>query len=215
VDTLRMLILLLMLTATIGSGQQVHTLLPDTKNNKIELTVANQASLLAGNVEVRLVRHPSHVIFSSMDQILDSIAPGQEQTVVFLFDAARSAPVNKRDTLEFRITDKRGSVWKKSVIVSYAGPTTFALDQNFPNPFNPTTKIQYQVPTDSRVSLKVYDVLGREVVTLVNEGRPAGYHDVQWNATDLASGVYFYRIEAHSLDGGHGFQSVKKLTVVK
>jgi hypothetical protein len=215
VYTLRILMLLSMLTATIGYSQQVHSLLPDTKGNRVELTVANQALLLARNVEVRVVRHPSHVTLSPTVQVVDSVAPGQERAVVFSFDIARSAPANKRDTLEFRITEGSGAVWTKSIIVQYAGPTTFALDQNFPNPFNPTTKIQYQLPTDSRVTLKVYDVLGREVTTLLNDIRPAGYHDAQWDAGNVASGVYFYRMEAEALTGGSGFQQIKKLLVVK
>jgi hypothetical protein len=193
----------------------VHMLQPGTKGNQIEITVANHASLLARNVEVRAVRHPSHVTFSSTDRIIDSIAPGQERAVVFSFDIARSAPANKRDTLEFRITEMGGAVWTKSIIVQYAGPTTFALDQNFPNPFNPTTKIQYQLPIDSKVILKVYDVLGREVTTLLNDIRPAGYHDAQWDAGNVASGVYFYRMEAQPLTGGSGFLEIKKLMVVK
>jgi hypothetical protein len=211
-----MISMLLLCIAFHKSGSQtVHTLQPGTKGNQIEMTVANQASLLARNVEVRVARQPSHVTFSSMDQILDSIAPGQEQAAVFSFDIARSAPANKRDTLEFRITEMGGAVWTKSIIVQYAGPTTFALDQNFPNPFNPTTKIQYQLPTDSRVTLIVYDVLGREVTTLLNDIRPAGYHDAQWDAGNVASGVYFYRMEAEALTGGSGFQQIKKLLVVK
>jgi hypothetical protein len=211
-----MVSILLLCVASHESGSQtVYTLEPGTKDNQIELTVANQASLMARNVEVRLVRHPSQLIFSSMNRILDSIASGQEQAVVFLFDIARSAPANKQDTLEFRITDKSGAVWMKSIIVQYAGPTTFALDQNFPNPFNPATTIQYQLPSDSRVTLKVYDVLGREVTTLLNDIRPAGYHDAQWDAGNVASGVYFYRLEAEALTGGSGFQQIKKLMVVK
>lgn len=213
--TLRILTLLLLLMATTASGQQVHSLLPDTKDNRVELTVANQTSLLVGYVEVKVVRHPSHVTLSSTVQIVGSIAPGQEHVVVFSFSVARSAPVNRRDTLEFRITEKSGVVWMKSIIVQYAGPTVFSLDQNFPNPFNPTTKIQYQLPIDSRVTLKVYDVLGREVATLMNDVRPAGYHDAQWDASNVASGVYFYRMEAQALTGGSGFQQIKKLMVVK
>jgi hypothetical protein len=207
--------MLFSILATTGFGQQIHTLVPGTKNNKVELTVANRASLPVESVEVMLVRHTSHVIFSSVNRILDSIAPGREQAVVFSFDVARTAPVNKRDTLEFRITERSGAVWMKSVIVQYAGPTAFALDQNFPNPFNPSTKIQYQLPIDSRVTLKVYDVLGREVTTLMNDIRPAGYHDALWDAGNIASGVYFYRMEAQSLTGGSGFQQIKKLMVIK
>lgn len=75
-------------------------------------------------------------------------------------------------------------------------PFAFAVDQNFPNPFNPSTTIKYDLPRTSHVSLSVYDMLGREVATLLNEEKSAGTHTVQWDASGIASGVYFYRIKA-------------------
>ncbi len=82
-------------------------------------------------------------------------------------------------------------------------PTEFAVKQNYPNPFNPTTTIKYQLPKASYVSIKVYDILGSEVATLVNGNVSAGYHSVIWNATDnsgakVNSGVYFYRVSTNS-----------------
>ncbi len=77
-------------------------------------------------------------------------------------------------------------------------PTEFALEQNFPNPFNPTTTIAYAVPADSRVTLKIYNYLGQEIATLVNENLPAGRYTATWNASGVSSGVYFYRIESGS-----------------
>jgi hypothetical protein len=68
--------------------------------------------------------------------------------------------------------------------------------QNYPNPFNPATEIRYQVPTAGRVYLKVYDILGREVATLVDQVRTAGSYTVTFNASTLASGLYFYRMTA-------------------
>ncbi len=88
-------------------------------------------------------------------------------------------------------------------------PTHFSLDQNYPNPFNPTTAISYQLSANSFVSLKVYDILGREVTTLVNEKQSAGSYQVTFDASRLASGVYFYRLTAGS------FVSVKKLVLLK
>ncbi|MDZ7766264.1 MAG: T9SS type A sorting domain-containing protein [Melioribacteraceae bacterium] len=73
---------------------------------------------------------------------------------------------------------------------------TFSLSQNYPNPFNPTTSIEYQVSSIEKVSLKVYDILGREIKTLVNEVKSPGSYDVQFDASQLASGVYFYRLTA-------------------
>ena len=77
-------------------------------------------------------------------------------------------------------------------------PQTFALDQNYPNPFNPSTVIRYQLPVNSEVSLKVFDVLGREVANLIDGRMEAGYHQLTFNARDLASGMYIYRLQAGS-----------------
>ena len=88
-------------------------------------------------------------------------------------------------------------------------PERFALDQNYPNPFNPSTTIKYQLPNASYVNLTVYDVLGRQVSTLVNERRDAGVHEVKFDAAGLASGVYFYRLTAGS------YVDTKKLLLVR
>lgn len=76
------------------------------------------------------------------------------------------------------------------------GIFTFALSQNYPNPFNPSTVIGYQLPAAGNVTLKVYDLLGREIASLVNEEKPAGEYEVEFNAGGLSSGVYFYRLKA-------------------
>ncbi|MEJ2506368.1 MAG: T9SS type A sorting domain-containing protein, partial [Ignavibacteriaceae bacterium] len=88
-------------------------------------------------------------------------------------------------------------------------PTVYSLSQNYPNPFNPTTTIKFGIPKAGDVSLAVYDILGRKVAELINGNLTAGYHTVNFNATNLASGVYFYRIEAGD------FVSVKKLMLLK
>ena len=88
-------------------------------------------------------------------------------------------------------------------------PAQFTLYQNYPNPFNPSTTIRYSIPKASLVSLKVYDILGREVASLVNEEKPAGNYKAVFNASSFASGVYFYRIQAGS------FIATKKLLLLK
>ena len=74
-------------------------------------------------------------------------------------------------------------------------PGTFALDQNYPNPFNPVTTIQYTLGAASNVKLTVFDVLGRKVATLVDGTQPTGTYEVTFEATDLPSGLYLYRLE--------------------
>ena len=88
-------------------------------------------------------------------------------------------------------------------------PVDFSLGQNYPNPFNPSTRIQYQVSGNSHVTLKIYNVLGTEVATLVNEEKEAGYHSVDFNESELPSGVYFYGLRAGN------FIDTKKMLLLK
>jgi hypothetical protein len=94
-------------------------------------------------------------------------------------------------------------------------PKEFNLSQNYPNPFNPSTSISYQLPSDAVVTLKIFNLLGNEVKTLENGFTHAGSHQVQFNAVGLSSGVYFYSIQAASLDGKHNFKSTKKMILMK
>ncbi len=88
-------------------------------------------------------------------------------------------------------------------------PTDFILKQNYPNPFNPTTVISYQIPVSGNTTLKIYDVLGNEVATLVNEEKPAGSYEVNFDARGLSSGIYFYKLQTGS------FVETKKMILMK
>ena len=117
--------------------------------------------------------------------------------MVYLNEVARMATLGK---VEEPVSVSEGS----STI-----PIVYALEQNYPNPFNPTTTIKFSLPKNSNVNLSVYDILGRFVTKLVDGDLKAGHHEVQFNASNLASGVYFYRIEAGN------FVKVKKLMLLK
>jgi len=88
-------------------------------------------------------------------------------------------------------------------------PNKFKLMQNFPNPFNPSTIIQFETTHKTFISLKVFNVLGNEIATLINEEKPVGIHKVEWNAKGLPSGIYFYKIQAGN------FSETKKMLVIK
>ena len=95
-------------------------------------------------------------------------------------------------------------------------PTHFALSQNYPNPFNPTTNIEFRIADVGFVTLKVYDVLGQRVATLVDKVEQPGSYEVEFNGSDLASGVYFYRIDVRSLKRtGIMYEAMKKLLLLK
>jgi len=101
--------------------------------------------------------------------------------------------------------NKEGSEEEASLTI----PVEYGLDQNYPNPFNPNTTINYQLPAKNHVSLKVYDILGNLITTLVDQEMEAGYYNVNWNASQLASGLYIYRIISGS------FVSTKKMILMK
>lgn len=100
------------------------------------------------------------------------------------------------------------------VQVDVVAPAKFTLEQNYPNPFNPSTKITFNLAVDSKVSLKVFDVLGQEVTNLVTTNMTAGVYEVNFDAANLNSGVYFYRLNATGVDGTN-FTSVKKMILTK
>ncbi len=116
-----------------------------------------------------------------------------------------------------------GSQFGSNMLHSYVGPritnveeevidlmpTEFLLSQNYPNPFNPSTTFRYSIPTQSKVVIKVFDILGNEIETLVNEEKPAGTYELTWNAANLSSGIYFYQLRAEE------FLSVKKMILLK
>lgn len=99
--------------------------------------------------------------------------------------------------------------YSNEILVNVTASLEFTLDQNFPNPFNPNTLIKYSIPKSSQVSLKIFNTLGQEMESLVNEEKQAGTYEVNWNASNLQSGVYFYRIQAGS------FIETKKMILLK
>lgn len=94
-------------------------------------------------------------------------------------------------------------------------PSEYTLSQNYPNPFNPSTSISYYLPAESKVKLSVYNSLGQEVAVLNNGTQPSGYHSVNFNASNLTSGIYFYAIQASSVEGGKSFNQTRKMSLIK
>ncbi len=94
-------------------------------------------------------------------------------------------------------------------------PVKFYLSQNYPNPFNPSTRLEFGISNLSFVSLKVYDAGGKEIATLVNENKPAGYYEVEWKSEGFASGVYFYKIVVNTGEGANNFSDTKRMLLVK
>jgi len=120
--------------------------------------------------------------------------------------------VNSVDRIYYRLKqiDFDGTYeYSNEVSVEFSQPDSYLLNQNYPNPFNPSTIISWQLPASNFVTLKIYDVLGNEVASLVKEEKPAGKFEVEFSATDLSSGIYYYKLAAGD------FVDVKKLILLK
>ena len=99
--------------------------------------------------------------------------------------------------------------YSDEVNVDVTALVQFELSQNYPNPFNPSTIIKFSIPQSSNVTLKVFNTLGQEVKTLIDQNMESGVHSISFNATDLNSGIYFYRLDAGQ------FSEVRKMTLIK
>jgi hypothetical protein len=188
-----------LLLCTYITFAQIYEIPFASKGNVIELSVVNSSTLTAEEVKVEATNVPEGIKFAEKSVTISSLKAKEEQTAAFTFSVEKTAKVNNEHTLSFIITDKNGQTWTKDIKINIAPPITYELCQNYPNPFNPTTTIEYQLPgtgTRFNVSLKVYDVIGREIVSLVNEQQEPGYYQKIFNASQLASGMYIYQLIA-------------------
>ena len=142
-------------------------------------------------------------------------------TLVLIIDLITSAELLTADNLDEIFNVKRtiqkiynnvyqiDSTYTSVVDKHLSVPSNYLLYQNYPNSFNPTTVVKYQIPELSFATLKVYDVLGKEIATLVNEEKAAGTYAVEFDATSIPSGIYFYKLQAGN------FVETKKMILMK
>jgi hypothetical protein len=207
----------------------VYTIYPQTlyklpfasTNNRVELTVYNTSSITAKNVTVTVDSVPSWIKMKETTVSIGELVSKVEKEVTFNFDVDKKAPVGTEGVLKFRIVNlsaaKTTEQWNKEIKVTAGAPDKYELFQNYPNPFNPATTISYQLASDSKVTIKIYDLLGREVATLCNNEQKAGYYENRFNANNYASGMYIYRLTAKSNDAKSPFEysSIKKMMLLK
>lgn len=126
--------------------------------------------------------------------------------------------VNASTVIDNNLENIESAVKNGQAEISRMGSTVvteYELAQNYPNPFNPTTTIEFALPMDSKVDINIYNILGQQVKTLFTGVQTVGYHQVEFNASQMSSGIYFYTIKASSLAGDRNFSSVKKMMLVK
>jgi hypothetical protein len=168
----------------------------------------------ANNLEVKLIRNSQNLTFNQTEKLIENITQGEEIEAAFTFDVDYNIGNAEADTIEFVVTDNKNIYQTKQFMLQYSVPNEYKLEQNYPNPFNPSTKIRYSVPQVANskmqnVRLIVYDILGNEIKAIVNEQKEPGYYEVDFNASQFASGMYVYRLQAND------FVSTKKMMVLK
>ena len=191
-----------------GSGDY-YFIRPFVSNEGTELTITN--------AQIRLLCNDPWAIPSDAVMDLSEIPPGGSVGASGWFtlhyiDSLFPGYFN----LKFEILSDGWTYWKDStnIIDGITGNNTrglraFGLEQNYPNPFNPETKIKYSIKEPSKVTLKVYDILGREIAILINDNKPSGTYELNWNAANLPSGCYFYKLTAGN------YTAVKKMIYLK
>lgn len=181
--------------ARFEGGEFVKTV--SSTNGPVELVINVETQ--AYPVTVNWVLNPANGMeYSVITEGMGKVSTGSQLT--------RSGSISMSNTSggRFRLGAEATGRGAKEVL-----PTSYMLAQNYPNPFNPETRIHYELPQDSHVRLVVYDLLGREVTTVANEFKRPGRYDVTLRSTSLASGVYFYQLQAG------GFNDVKKLLLLR
>ena len=204
----------------------------------IELPVKVNADMNVGALSLTFTYPANLVNYESISsKVQDAVISVEDGKIKMSWASLNSVNLKENDvlfTLKFKPTDqfkagskvdvdvngvmadKDGNVVKavlKSATIEVTIPAEFALRQNYPNPFNPTTIISYDLPAAGSVNLVVFNSLGQEVATLVNESQDAGIYKCNWNASNMTSGIYFYRINVKA--GEKSYVKTQKMILMK
>ncbi|MBA4313131.1 MAG: hypothetical protein C0417_10935 [Chlorobiaceae bacterium] len=218
----RLLFASLVFAVNIYSQQEIRNSDPDkiyqvpylSKSNSINLSVENGSLRPISNLSIEPSELPEWIHLSPNKQIISELRNGEEKSIQFNFSVDKQAPVKEEQILSFNIVMADGNLWRKEIKISIMQPEEFELYQNYPNPFNPTTTIGFQLPQDGRVKLNIFNLLGQEITTLIEDDLPAGYHEKVWNAEGNASGVYIYQLSITNQSGYHAVDR-RKIILMK
>jgi hypothetical protein len=166
------------------------------KAHKIELVLLNTTGKQLKNVLVQVEDNPLWMKLENKEIEIAKIAPKNEFSASFSFKITGEAQVGDTSEVSLIATDNSGFSWEKTIQLSPSAPSEFELMPNYPNPFNPSTTIQYRLPAQMEVQVSVYNILGRKVATLADALQEAGQQELRWDASNMASGLYFYRVVA-------------------
>jgi len=199
-------------------SQSVDTLFPVTGTTPYfhDITITNLTSTNTASNSV------AGIIVGVPEEPLNNITLQNVKLSAYKGIQLRNASISVSDTMLINVTSGSRIIYElRSQLLtnvnetSSAGPSGYRLEQNYPNPWNPSTLIKYSIPGESKVVIKIYNSLGQEVALLKDEIASAGNYQVEFNSSHLSSGVYFYRLTAESIVGNQNYSSIKKMILLK
>jgi hypothetical protein len=194
--------------------ERVYSVPFASKGNAVKLQVANNSTSMAKGLEIKVQNIPKWMTFNPSSFLIGDLEAEQSATASYTFHVDKEAPINEKVTLRFVTKSANGYSGEKEIAMSVEAPTDVKLNQNYPNPFNPSTTINYQLPARMEVKITVFNILGQQITTLVNETQEAGSQEIRWDASRYASGLYFYRIIADA-PGTDKIIQHKKMMLIK
>ena len=193
---------------------------PRMTRNVIVIEARNRTGGALSTLAPSVASKPDWVTVKEVSVDRQSLPADSTLEVRVVFDVAATVKVGDRGTIDIRLRAAGKEVHDHAIDLIGALPESYELARNYPNPFNPATNVEFALPSDSHVAITVFDVLGRKVITLLDEVRPAGYYAQRWEGRNssgsrVASGVYFLRMEATSVSGGKSFSAARKMMMLK
>jgi len=197
----------------ISSGDSIHF----QEKDRNELLLQNYGESMSYDLQTRIVSESGQAVFFHMAIPMDQNSAHQivpdwndlvNTPITIYIDLGNDGTIDDSLEIKNQITnvEDQGNLYI---------PKEYKLEQNYPNPFNPATIIKYQIPELSFVTLKVYDVLGNEIAALVNEEKPTGNYEIEFNGNELTSGVYFYRLQVYAPGRAGSFVETKKMILLR
>ena len=200
------------ITLPLFLSAEVYNVPLGSQGNSVTLNLSNDSNKYLENLKI--IPHVKEEYFQITKlQNTSSLEINEKKQVEFLFDVSTRVPIDSVFNFYFEISSDNGFHSRKTIGIKITPPEKFELQDNYPNPFNPETNIKYVLPEKSRVSLTIYNLQGRLINNLVNTEQTAGVYKITWNAENLPSGIYFYRIKVKNSQGTKNI--TKKMMLVK
>ena len=195
--------------AIAASVQLTSSLNAIAQGNVVELKWKNEPQPTFNTFEIERL---SSSVWEKIGEVTALDTTNGYQTYTYIDNLQNTNGENARYRLKTLSND--GNLQYSNEVEVIALPVKYTLENNFPNPFNPQTKIQYSIPENAVVQLIIYDALGRQIAELVNEKQEAGFYSKTFEGQNLSSGVYFYRLIAQT-QGKNIFTQIKKMVLIK